>query len=134
MLKKLEHIGIAVADLDAAVGMYRDALGLEPDQVLEVPERGMKIAFFTIGEIQLELLASSRQGSDIGNFLEKRGPGMHHLAFLVDDVAAALENLKEKGVRLIDEEPKRGGRGNKIAFLHPKATGGVLVELCEGYE
>jgi len=134
LLKKLEHIGIAVADLEAALGMYRQALGLEPDQVLEVPERGMKIAFFTIGETQLELLASTRQGSDIDNFLEKRGPGMHHLAFLVDDVAAALESLKEKGVRLIDEEPKRGGRGNKIAFLHPKATGGVLVELCEEHE
>jgi len=134
LLKKLEHIGIAVADLEAALGMYRQALGLEPDQVLEVPERGMKIAFFTIGETQLELLASTRQGSDIGNFLEKRGPGMHHLAFLVDDVAAALESLKEKGVRLIDEEPKKGGRGNKIAFLHPKATGGVLVELCEEHE
>jgi len=131
VLKKLEHVGIAVEDLDEALKMYREALGLEPDEVLEVPERGMKIAFFTIGETQLELLASTREGSDIGTFLEKRGPGMHHLAFLVDDVAAALEGLKDKGVRLIDEQPKRGGRGNKIAFLHPKAMGGVLVELCE---
>ena len=134
MLKKLEHVGIAVEDLDEALKMYRDALGLEPDEVLEIPERGMKIAFFTIGETQLELLASTREGSDIGTFLEKRGPGMHHLAFLVDDVAAALEGLKDKGVRLIDEQPKRGGRGNNIALLQPKAKGGVLVELCEAHE
>lgn len=134
MLKKLEHVGIAVSDLDEVLRMYGEVLGLEPDQILEVPERGMKIAFFTLGDVQLELLASTREGSDIGNFLEKRGPGLHHLAFLVDDVAAALVGLKNKGVRLIDEEPKRGGRGNRIAFLHPKATGGVLVELCEGLE
>jgi methylmalonyl-CoA/ethylmalonyl-CoA epimerase len=134
LLKKLEHIGIAVADLDAALEMYRQALEMEPDEVLDVPDRGMKIAFFTVGETQLELLASTRPGSDIDNFLKKRGPGMHHLAFGVDDVAAALKGLKAKGVQLIDEEPKRGGRGNRIAFLHPKATGGVLVELCEGHE
>ncbi len=134
MLKKLEHVGIAVADLDEAVGMYRTALGMEPDEIVDVPERGMKIAFFTLGQVQLELLASTREDSNIANFLEKRGPGMHHLAFLVDDVAAALERLKEKGIRLIDEQPKRGGRGNRIAFLHPKAMGGVLVELCEECE
>ena len=134
MLKKLEHVGIAVADLDAAVEMYRTALEIEPDEIVDVPERGMRIAFFTIGEVQLELLASTREGSNIANFLEKRGPGLHHLAFLVDDVAAALERLKEKGVSLVDETPKRGGRGNRIAFLHPKALGGVLVELCEECE
>lgn len=134
MLKKLEHVGIAVEDLDQALEVYQEALGLAPDEVLEVPERGMKIAFFTLGQVQLELLASTREGSDIGNFLEKRGPGLHHLAFLVDDVAAALVRLKEKGIRLIDEAPKRGGRGNRIAFLHPKATGGVLMELCEAHE
>ena len=131
MLKKLEHVGIAVADLDEAVGMYRTALGMEPDEIVDVPERGMRIAFFTLGEIQLELLASTREDSNIARFLETRGPGMHHLAFLVDDVADALERLREQGVRLIDEQPKRGGRGNRIAFLHPKALGGVLVELCE---
>jgi methylmalonyl-CoA/ethylmalonyl-CoA epimerase len=134
VLKKLEHVGIAVEDLDQALEVYREALGLAPDEVLEVPERGMKIAFFTLGDVQLELLASTREGSDIGNFLEKRGPGLHHLAFLVDDVAVALGHLKEKGVQLIDETPKRGGRGNRIAFLHPKATGGVLMELCEKHE
>ena len=131
MLKKLEHVGIAVEDLDQALEVYQEALGLAPDEVLEVPERGMKIAFFTLGDVQLELLASTREGSDIGNFLEKRGPGLHHLAFLVDDVAAALGHLKEKGVQLIDETPKRGGRGNRIAFVHPKSIGEVLVELCE---
>jgi len=131
VLKKLEHVGIAVADLDEAVGMYRTALGMEPDEIVDVPERGMRIAFFTLGEIQLELLASTREDSNIARFLETRGPGMHHLAFLVDDVADALERLREQGVRLIDEQPKRGGRGNRIAFLHPKALGGVLVELCE---
>ena len=131
MLRKLEHVGIAVSDLDEALKFYRQALGLDPDEVLEVPERGMKIAFFTLGDVHLELLASTREGSDIGNFLKKRGPGLHHLAFLVDDVAQALGHLKEKGVRLIDETPKRGGRGNRIAFVHPKATGGVLIELCE---
>jgi methylmalonyl-CoA epimerase len=134
VLRKLEHVGIAVEDLDEALGLYQEALGLRPDEILEVPERGMKIAFFTLGEVQLELLASTREGSDIGNFLHRRGPGLHHLAFLVDDVAEALQGLKEKGVRLVDEMPKRGGRGNRIAFLHPKALGGVLVELCEKHE
>ena len=94
----------------------------------------MKLAFFTLGDLQLELLASTRESSDIAKFLLKRGPGRHHLAFLVDDVAAALSRLKEMGVQLVDETPKRGGRGTKIAFLHPKATGGVLVELCEAHE
>lgn len=134
MLKKLEHVGIAVEDLDKVMGVYQEALGLKPDEVLEVPERGMKIAFFTLGQVQLELLASTREGSDIASFLQKRGPGLHHLAFQVDDVAEALSRLKEKGVRLVDETPKRGGRGNKIAFVHPKSTGGVLVELCEAHE
>lgn len=134
MLKKLEHIGIAVADLDQAVEMYRTALEMEPDEIVDVPERGMRIAFFTLGQVQLELLASTREDSQIASFLEKRGPGLHHLAFLVDDVAAALQHLKEKGVSLVDETPKRGGRGNRIAFLHPKAMGGVLVELCEECE
>lgn len=134
MLKKLEHVGIAVDDLDGALKVYQEALGLEVDEVLEVSERGMKIAFFTLGDVQLELLASTREGSDIGNFLEKRGPGLHHLAFLVDDVGKALQQLREKGVRLVDETPRLGGRGNKIAFVHPKSTGGVLVELCEAHE
>lgn len=134
MLKKLEHVGIAVADLDEAVNMYRTVLGMEPDEIVDVPERGMRIAFFTLGEVQLELLASTGEDSNIAKFLARRGPGMHHLAFLVDDVAAALERLKERGVQLIDEEPKRGGRGNRIAFLHPRAMGGVLVELCEECE
>jgi methylmalonyl-CoA/ethylmalonyl-CoA epimerase len=133
-LKKLEHVGIAVADLDQALEVYQETLGLAPDEILEVPERGMRIAFFTLGDVQLELLAGTREGNDIGNFLEKRGPGLHHLAFLVDDVAAALDRLKEKDIRLIDETPKRGGRGNRIAFLHPKSTGGVLIELCEAHE
>jgi methylmalonyl-CoA/ethylmalonyl-CoA epimerase len=134
VLKKLEHVGIAVADLDEAVNMYRTVLGMEPDEIVDVPERGMRIAFFTLGEVQLELLASTGEDSNIAKFLARRGPGMHHLAFLVDDVAAALERLKERGVQLIDEEPKRGGRGNRIAFLHPRAMGGVLVELCEECE
>lgn len=131
MLKKLEHVGIAVADLDEAVKMYRTALEMEPDEIVDVPERGMRIAFFTLGGVQLELLGSTREDSNIANFLEKRGPGLHHLAFAVADVAAALRRLKEKGVRLVDDQPKRGGRGNRIAFLHPQAMGGVLVELCE---
>jgi methylmalonyl-CoA epimerase len=134
LLKKLEHVGIAVADLAQAVQLYQEALGLEPDEILDVPERGMRIAFFTLGDVQLELLASAREDSNIANFLKKRGPGLHHLAFRVDDVAASLKRLKERGVPLIDEEPQRGGRGNRIAFLHPRALGGVLVELCEGHK
>jgi methylmalonyl-CoA epimerase len=134
VLKKLEHVGIAVSDLDEALKFYREALGLDPDEVLEVPERGMKIAFFTVGDVQLELLASTDQEGDIAHFLQKRGPGLHHLAFLVDDAQVTLERLKEKGIQLVDEIPKRGARGNKIAFLHPKGTGGVLIELCESHE
>jgi methylmalonyl-CoA epimerase len=134
VLKKLEHVGIVVEDLDAAVKLYEQTFGLAVDETVEIPERGMKIAFFTLGDLQLELLASTRESSDIAKFLLKHGPGLHHLAFLVDDVAAALNRLKEKSVQLVDETPKSGGRGNKIAFVHPKSTGGVLVELCEAHE
>ncbi|MCK4271894.1 methylmalonyl-CoA epimerase [bacterium] len=131
MLKKLDHVGIAVEDLDEALKMYRDALGLVPDEILEVPERGLRIAFFTLGNMQLELLTSTDERGDIASFLKRNGPGLHHLAFLVEDVAESLRRLSEKGVRLIDEMPRRGGRGNKIGFLDPRAMGGILVELCE---
>jgi methylmalonyl-CoA epimerase len=127
-------VGIAVSDLDAALKVYRQTFGLSPDQVIDVPQRGMKIAFLTVGDMQLELLASTRPGSDIDDFIQRHGPGLHHLAFQVDDVARSLADLKEKGIPLADEIPRRGGRGNRIAFLHPESTAGVLVELCEAHE
>jgi methylmalonyl-CoA/ethylmalonyl-CoA epimerase len=127
---KINHIGVAVADVDEALKFWRDILGLELDHVEDVPSSKSKVAFLPVGDSDLELVFPASEDAPINKFLAERGAGIHHLCIEVDDISAMLAHLKEKGVRLIDEEPKVLP-GRKMAFIHPKATGGVLLELYE---
>lgn len=132
MLKRIDHIGIAVEDLDEAIVFYRDRLGLALQTVEEIPSRGLKIAFFKIGEVLIELLAPMGDGSEISKFLDKRGPGIHHMALATDDMAVDTNRLRRQGVRLLSEEPRIGAEGFPIIFAHPRDTkSGVLLELIE---
>ena len=128
---KVDHIGIAVTSVDEAKKLYSDILGLPHAGSETVTEQKVTTAFFPVGDTEVELLESAAPDGPIAGFLEKRGEGVQHIAFRVDNIEEALAELKAKGVRLIDEKPRRGAGGAKIAFLHPKSTFGVLVELCE---
>ncbi|TFF94691.1 methylmalonyl-CoA epimerase [Candidatus Thorarchaeota archaeon] len=130
-IQKIDHIGIAVKSIDQWIGYYRDVLGLEYTGSEEVTEQKVKVAFLTIGESRIELLEPTSEDSPISKFLEKRGGGIHHIAVAVDDIEEALAAHKEAGARLIDNEARTGAHGMKIAFIHPKASGGVLMELCQ---
>jgi methylmalonyl-CoA/ethylmalonyl-CoA epimerase len=125
----LDHIGIAVKDLGAALAFYRDALGLEIEAPEEVASQKVRAHFIPVGESSLELLEATAPDSPIARYLEKRGPGIHHITLRVDDIHAALARLKERGVKLIDESPRPGAEGALVAFIHPSAAHGVLVEL-----
>ena len=129
MKATLDHIGIAVGDLDQALAFYRDALGLEVGPPEEVPSQRVRAHFVPVGEATLELLEPTAPDSPIAKFIEKRGPGVHHLTLRVDDLHEALGRLRARGVRLIDEAPREGAEGALIAFVHPASTHGVLVEL-----
>lgn len=130
MFVGVDHIGIAVRSLDKAVSLYRDILGLKLEGVHELKERKVKVAFFSSGgESRVELLEPIGSDSPIAKFLDTRGEGIHHVAIAVDDIYGALENLRQKGVMLVDEKPGTGAEGSKIAFVHPKSTCGVLLEL-----
>jgi methylmalonyl-CoA/ethylmalonyl-CoA epimerase len=131
MLKKINHIGIAVKNLEASIPFYRDQLGMAYEGTEEVAEQKVRVAFLQIGESRIELLEPTSEDSPIAKFLEKKGEGVHHMAYEVDDIEAALAKMKEQGVRLIDETPRRGAHNSLIAFLHPKATDGVLTEICQ---
>lgn len=131
---KIEHIGIATRGLDDALGFWRDALGLELQEVEEVAEQGVRVAMLPIGETRVELLEPTSEASPIAKFLEKRGAGLHHIAVRVDDIGATLKRLKEQGLRLIDEVPRRGAGGCLVAFIHPSSANGVLLELVEHTE
>ncbi len=131
MFEKIDHVGIAVADLEKALAFYRDQLGLDFKGTEEVEEQKVRVAFFPVGESKIELLESTDPAGPVGKFIEKKGEGVHHLSFRVSDIEGKLKELKERGVALIDEQPRYGAGGAKIAFLHPKSTGGVLIELCE---
>ena len=131
MLEKIDHIGIAVTDLESSINFYRDQLKLEFQGTEVVEEQKVKVAFFPVAESRLELLEATTADSPVAKFIERRGQGVHHVAFKVKNLAEKLEMLKEQGVALIDEKPRLGADGALIAFIHPKATGGVLVELCE---
>ena len=131
MPKKISHIGIAVENIEAALPFYRDVLGLEFEGTEVVAEQKVRVAFLAIGESRIELLEPTAPDSPVAKFLEKNGPGVHHLAFEVDGLEGRLASLKGEGVRLIDEMPRIGAHHTRIAFLHPKASGGVLTELCE---
>lgn len=128
---KIDHIGVAVQSIDAGSLFWRDILGLEFEGAETVEEQKVTTAFFPVGESEVELLESTSPDGPVAKYIEKKGAGIQHIAFRVEDINAALDELKEKGVRLIDEKPRIGAGGAKIAFLHPKETGGVLVELCE---
>jgi methylmalonyl-CoA/ethylmalonyl-CoA epimerase len=129
-ISHIEHIGIAVTSLEEAIPFYENTLGLKCYAVEEVTDQKVKTAFFMVGQTKIELLESTDPEGPIGKFLEKKGPGIHHLAFAVDDVNKSLEELNEKGVQLIDKAARKGAEGLNIGFLHPKATLGVLTEIC----
>ena len=128
---KVDHIGIATRQIGDALALWRDALGLQVDFTEEVTEQGVRVAMLPIGETHIELLEPLNQNSPVGKFLEKRGPGIHHVAVRVSDIRATLAELKEKGTRLIDETPRQGARGCLVAFIHPSAANGVLLELVQ---
>ncbi len=130
-LSHIEHIGIAVKDLKKAIKYYEDTLGLECYSIEEVADQKVKTAFFKIGQTKIELLETTDRDGPIGRFIEKKGEGIHHIAFAVDELEKSLKEAKDKGVRLIDSEPRKGAEGLNIAFLHPKSTFGVLTEFCE---
>lgn len=127
---QIEHIGIAVSELKTAVRFYEDVFGLECYAIEEVPDQKVRTAFFRIGQIKIELLESTDPEGPIGKFIEKKGEGIHHIAFAVEDVNSALQEIEEKGVQLIDKKSRNGAEGLSIGFLHPRSTFGVLTELC----
>ena len=130
MLKGLEHVGIAVSNLDEALTIFEKTLGLKVESIINVKEQGTRVAILPLGGTKIELLEPMGEGP-ITRFLEKRGEGLHHIAFEVSDIHGLLKRLKNMGIKLLDEVPKIGAEGFKIAFLHPKSTRGVLIELCE---
>jgi len=128
---KIDHIGIATRGIQDAVTFYLEGLGLQVAETEEVAEQKVRVAMLPIGESRIELLEATSADSPIARFLEKRGPGIHHIALRVEDIHVALSDLKQKGARLIDEEPRTGAGGCLVAFVHPSSTGGVLLELVQ---
>lgn len=131
MVTKIDHIGIAVKNLDETLKFYEEVLGIKCEGTEVVESQKVKTAFLPIGDTEVELLESTDKDGAIAKFIEKRGEGIQHIAYRVENIEKALEEVKEKGIRLIDEKPRSGAGGAKIAFLHPKSTYGVLIELCE---
>lgn len=131
MIDKIQHLGIAVRDLDDAVSFFRDVLGLSHEGYETVEDQKVKTAIFRVGETRIELLTSTSPDGPVGKFIEKRGEGIHHICFKVSDIGEAISATMERGVRMIDEVPKGGVHGTKIAFIHPKDTFGVLMEYAE---
>jgi len=127
----VDHIGVAAKGIGESVKFYRDILGLKLAGTEEVAEQKVRTAFLPVGESEIEILESTAPDGPIAKYIDKNGEGIQHIALRVDDIEAALEELKSKGVRLIDETPRRGAGGTKIAFIHPKATKGILLELCQ---
>ncbi|MDI3534367.1 MAG: methylmalonyl-CoA/ethylmalonyl-CoA epimerase [Thermosediminibacterales bacterium] len=134
MIKKIDHIGIAVSNLEEALKLYTDVLGLNLADTEIVEEQKVKVAFLPIGDTEIELLEPTDPDSPIAKFIEKRGQGIQHIAFRVDNIEEAIKEMKDKGMRMIDEKPRYGAGGANIAFIHPKSTQGVLVELSEREE
>jgi methylmalonyl-CoA/ethylmalonyl-CoA epimerase len=128
---RIDHIGVAVEDLDAAVELYKERFGMAEQHRETVEEQGVEAVLLEIGEGHVELLRPLGPDTAVGKFLAARGPGLHHVAYQTSDIDAALEQVKAAGLRLIDEQPRVGIRGSRVAFLHPKATAGVLTELVE---
>lgn len=131
MILEIDHVGIAVADLETSIESYRRTFGVEPTHRETVADQGVEEVLFAVGASFIQLLGALGTDTPVGRFLATRGPGVHHVAYRVDDVAVALSRLRSEGVRLVDEVPRRGSRDTMIAFVHPKDMGGVLVELVQ---
>lgn len=131
MLRAVDHVGIAVSDLEGAIAMYEDTLGMPLSHRETVESQGVEAALLDVGEGHIELLRPLGPDTPVGKFVGKRGEGLHHVAYRVDDIDRALGTLRERGVKLIDEEPREGIRGSRVAFLHPGSTGRVLTEIVE---
>ena len=127
----IDHLGIAVHSLDEASRFYSDVLGLQPGGIEDIPDQKVRVVFFQLGDVRIELLEPTAEDSPIAKFLAKKGPGLHHVAYRVDDIAATLAAIKSAGVQLIDEHPRSGAHGMQIAFAHPSGTNGVLTEFCQ---
>ncbi len=128
---RIDQVGIAVEDLDAMLDLYARAFGIHPVSREHVERDGVEEAMLEVAGVHLQFVQSAREDSPIERFIERRGPGLHHLGIAVRDLPAALEHLRNEGVELIDEEPRLGGSGHRIAFVHPRSTGGILIELIE---
>jgi methylmalonyl-CoA/ethylmalonyl-CoA epimerase len=133
MFGRIDHIGVAVDDLDEAVSLYSERLGMPVEHRETVTQQGVEAVLLGVGDSHVELLRPLSPDSAVGRFLERNGPGLHHVAYGTDDIAAALDAVREAGLRLIDEQPRTGIRGSRVAFVHPKSTGGVLTELVEAH-
>jgi methylmalonyl-CoA/ethylmalonyl-CoA epimerase len=131
---RVDHLGVAVTDLEAAIALHRDAMGMALVHREVVEEQGVEAVLLDVGENHVELLRPLGDDTPVGRFLAKNGPGLHHVAYQTDDIEAALERVRARGLRLIDETPRRGIRGSRVAFLHPRATGGVLTEIVQPAE
>jgi methylmalonyl-CoA/ethylmalonyl-CoA epimerase len=131
METKIQHLGVAVGSIDEALAFWRDGLGLELKEIEVVEDQGVRVAMLPIGESRIELLEATGEDTPVGRFVAKRGAGMHHLCVEVEDISAKLAELKARGARLIDEQPRIGAGGALVAFVHPASTGGVLIELTQ---
>ena len=131
MLTKINHIGIAVKSLEESIPFYRDQLSMPFAGIEEVAEQKVRVAMLQVGESKIELLEPTSDDSPVAKFIEKNGPGIHHLAYEVEDIEAAIARLMAEGARMIDEKPRAGAHGSRIAFIHPKSSNGVLTELCQ---
>jgi len=131
MLTKINHIGIAVQSLEASIPFYRDNLGMAFAGIEEVPEQKVRVAMLAVGESKIELLEPTSTESPVAKFIEKNGAGIHHIAYEVTDIEAAIARMLSDGVRMVDEKPRNGAHGTRIAFIHPKSSLGVLTELCQ---
>jgi methylmalonyl-CoA/ethylmalonyl-CoA epimerase len=131
MITKINHIGIAVASLENHIPFYRDVLNLELTGIDEVPDQKVRVAMFKVGEVQIELLEPTADDSPIAKFIEKKGEGIHHVAYQSDDIGEDIHQFIAKNIQMIDTKPRSGAHGSQIAFLHPKSSGGVLTEICQ---
>lgn len=131
MLTKINHIGIAVTSLEATIPFYRDSLGMAFTGIEEVAEQKVRVAMLSVGESKIELLEPTSEDSPVARFIDKNGPGIHHIAYEVEDIEAGITSLLDAGARMVDEKPRNGAHGTRIAFVHPKSSHGVLTELCQ---
>jgi methylmalonyl-CoA epimerase len=134
VFSRIDHIGVAVEDLEAAVALYGEGLEMEEAHRETVPSQGVEAVLLDVGDGHVELLRPLRPDTAVGKFLDRKGPGLHHVAYAVEDIDATLERLRAAGLELIDDEPRRGIRGSRVAFLHPGSTGSVLTEIVEPVE